>query len=137
MDKHMRVGALLFWNIFETRARARSLIITLLFFLCFFSRSTTRLVGGWGVGRSKKGEGWQNLPVDCLLVEGCVAAECGTLTVCSSLLGAPLLAALVGLSAPLDSTLASAMAVPMVVGAVRRAVGLGLGENNEAAVEYA
>lgn len=70
--------------------------------------------------------------VDCLPVEGCVAADGGALAVCSSLLG-PLLVALIGLSAPLG-TLFPSVTAPGPVGP--RDIGLGLGENNEWAVEY-
>jgi len=70
--------------------------------------------------------------VDCLPVEAWVAADGGALAVWSSLLG-PLLAPLIGLSAPLG-TLSARTPVP---GMARGVTGLGLGENNEAAVEYA
>lgn len=75
--------------------------------------------------------------IDGLPVEGCVVADCGTLAVCSSLLG-PLLVALIGLSVPLGGALfASATRSTPVPGIPRNVTGLGLGENNECAVEYA
>jgi len=75
--------------------------------------------------------------VDCLPVEGCVAADCAALAVGSSLLG-PLLAPLSGLSVPLATLFASCTVPPGVTGIAARVVtGLGLGEYNDCAVEYA
>lgn len=78
---------------------------------------------------------WKYLPewVDCLPMEGCVAADCGALVVWSSLLW-PLLVALIGLSMLL-ATLFTFTLFPVLV-KPRDVTGLGLGENNEWPAEY-